>query len=135
MRATTRAFLFVALAVLGLSCGYAEDCTLELRVIGEACPTSFDGTMEDLPRCGLLGGVVSGRTCGGIHELAAPELGEVKCHYDAVTHRLVGARSGPDAEVCAPGSSKRTAGRQPSTECLDAALTVSQRCYGGEGIP
>jgi hypothetical protein len=128
------AFLLVVLVALGLSCGFPQDCTVGLRDIGEACPESFDGTMEDLPRCGRLGGLVSGRTCGGIHELAAPELGDVKCHYDGVTHRLVGARSGSDDEVCAPGSGKLTAGRQPSAECLAAALTISQRC-GGEGIP
>jgi hypothetical protein len=134
VQARARGFLLVALATFATSCGFPVDCTNSLKVLGEGCPMTFDGTLEDLPRCDVPGGTVSGRTCGGLHELAAANLPHRRCNYDAVTHRLVGARLLETAVTyCGAAGREETAGRQLSAECRDAPTTVTLNCAAGGG--
>lgn len=137
MTALARALL-LAFAGLALSCGFAETpCPVPAANIAVGCPTTFDGTEADLPRCGAEGGLVSARTCGELNELVA-EIAAIgrACVYDSATHRLVGARILPGAPtICGPDGFNQTWGRQVDRDCRDAPPALMHDCGAGGSSP
>jgi hypothetical protein len=130
-RRHSRRWRKVAGLVLGLTAATScsDKCVGDLAVVGVSCRATFDGTAQSLPACPTA---AVGFRCGGLLEVDpfGQDQGGIRCYYDPVSHRLVGAVEYTDVQVLCGDSFTKSAGRTPSVACLGTDGRVQRQCGG-----
>jgi hypothetical protein len=108
--------------------GGADRCNGTISDVSGLCPSSFDGSVADLPACPGLNQTV--KLCGGVIALGqGGGFTALTCYYDAATHVLVGALEVSDAvQYCEGGSFARFDGQVPGPSCDATAPSFVKSC-------